>query len=231
MPWSDWIRTVELEPSLYAADFARLGEQIAVLMRAGVRVFHFDVGDGYFVPPITMGPIVLQSISPIIHEGGGAVDCHLMIFQPERHFEAFAEAGADSVTVHFEACEDLPAVVHAARQQELQVGLAFNPQTDVAAAAGAASQVGVDLVLCMSIHPGYSGQEFMPEAIERIRTLRRLLPQNVSVQVDGGVGPKNVRELHEAGANLLVAGTAIFAREDLPRAYRRLVQALAPEPD
>jgi ribulose-phosphate 3-epimerase len=226
MPWSDWIRTVEVEPSLYAADFARLGEQIGILMRAGVRVFHFDVGDGYFVPPITTGPIVLESIAPVIHAGGGVVDCHLMIFQPERHFEAFAAAGADSVTVHLEACEDLPAVVRAAREQELQVGLAFNPQTDVAAAAGAANHVSVDLVLCMSIHPGYSGQEFMPEAIERIRTLRGLLPQSVHVQVDGGVGPENVRELYDAGTNLFVAGTSIFGREDLPRAYRRLVQAL-----
>jgi ribulose-phosphate 3-epimerase len=218
---------VEVEPSLYAADFSRLGEQIEVLLRADVRVFHFDVGDGYFIPPITIGPIVLQSISPLIHDAGGVIDCHLMIFQPERHFEALAQAGGDSVTVHFEACEDLPAVVGAARAQNLEVGLAFNPQTEPAAAAGAANHVGVDLVLCMSIHPGYSGQEFMPESIERVRTVRELLPASVQVQVDGGVGPENVRQLYEAGANLLVAGTSIFGREDLPRAYRRLVQALA----
>jgi ribulose-phosphate 3-epimerase len=227
VPWADWVRTVEVEPSLYAADFSRLGEQIGALLRAGVRVFHFDVGDGYFVPPITTGPIVLQSIAPIVHDGGGAIDCHLMIFQPERHFEAFAEAGADSVTVHLEACEDLPAVVHAARGQGLAVGLAFNPQTEVAAAAKAANEVGVDLVLCMSIHPGYSGQEFMPESLERVRTLRGQVPESVHIQVDGGVGEENVRDLYDAGANLFVAGTAIFGREDLPRAYRRLVQALA----
>jgi ribulose-phosphate 3-epimerase len=227
MPWSDWIRTVEVEPSLYAADFSRLGEQILVLMRAGVRVFHFDCGDGYFVPPITIGPIVLQSIAPIIHAEGGVIDCHLMIFQPERHFEAFAEAGADSVTVHVEACEDLPLVVRSARALKLQVGLAFNPQTDPQAAAGSANHVGVDLVLCMSIQPGYSGQKFMPEAVGRVRTVRELLPPSVHVQVDGGIGPENVGELAEAGADLFVAGTSIFGREDLPRAYRRLVQALA----
>ena len=221
------MRAVEVEPSLYAADFARLGDQIQALLRAEARVFHFDVGDGYFVPPITIGPIVLQAIAPIIHDAGGAVDCHLMIFQPERHFEALAAAGADSVTVHFEACEDLPAVVHAARSHGLAVGLAFNPQTEVAAAAGAANHVGVDLVLCMSIHPGYSGQEFMPEALDRVRTLRSLVPESVPVQVDGGVGDDNIRAIHDAGATLLVAGTAIFGREDLPRAYRRLVQALA----
>jgi ribulose-phosphate 3-epimerase len=227
VPWSDWIRTVEVEPSLYAADFSRLGEQIEVLMQAGVRIFHFDVGDGYFVPPITMGPIVLQSIAPQIHAAGGQIDCHLMIFQPERHLEAFAQAGADSVTVHLEAAEDLPAVVAAARGHDLQVGLAFNPQSTPGAAAQAATATGVDFVLCMSIHPGYSGQEFMPDAIERIRELRGLIPEGVHIQVDGGIGPQNAREVHEAGANLLVAGTSIFGADDSSRAYRRLVEALA----
>jgi ribulose-phosphate 3-epimerase len=227
VPWGDWIRTVEVEPSLYAADFSRLGEQIEILMRAGVRIFHFDVGDGYFVPPITTGPIVLQSIAPQIHAAGGHVDCHLMIFQPERHFEAFAQAGADSVTVHFEACDDLPAVVGAARDHGLQVGLAFNPQTVPAAAAAAANDVGADIVLCMSIHPGYSGQEFMPEAIGRIRELRGLVPASMYLQVDGGIGPQNARDVREAGARLLVAGTSIFESEDISRAYRRLLEALA----
>jgi len=227
VPWSDWIRTVEVEPSLYAADFSRLGEQIEVLMQAGVRIFHFDVGDGYFVPPITTGPVVLQWIAPQIHAAGGHVDCHLMIFQPERHFEAFAEAGADSVTVHLEAVDDLPAVVAAARGHDLQVGLAFNPESTPAAAAEAAKANGVDFVLCMSIHPGYSGQKFMPDATERIRELRGLIPEDVPIQVDGGIGLQNAREVREAGANLLVAGTSIFGADDSSRAYRRLVEALA----
>jgi ribulose-phosphate 3-epimerase len=224
MGWNEWVRTAEVEPSLYAADFSRLGEQIETLMRAGVRIFHFDVGDGHFVEPITIGPIVLKSISPIVHRLGGAVDCHLMVEAPERHFRAIAEAGGDSVTVHYEACDDLPSVVRAARELELQVGLAVNPGTAVADAAAAAD--GVDLVLCMSIHPGYSGQEFMPEAVARVRELRGLLPEGMHVQVDGGIGPENIVGVHEAGANLFVAGTSIFGREDLTRAYRRLVQAL-----
>jgi ribulose-phosphate 3-epimerase len=194
-------------------------------MRAGARVFHFDAGDGHFIEPITIGPIVLRSISPIVHRLGGAIDCHLMVEAPERHFRAFAEAGGDSVTVHFEACDDLPSVIRQARELELQVGLAFNPETEVADAAAAAD--GVDLVLCMSIHPGYSGQQFMPEAIPRVRELRGLLPESMHVQVDGGVGPDNVADLREAGANLFVAGTSIFGREDLGRAYRRLVQSLS----
>ena len=226
MGWKDWIRTVEVEPSIYAADFARLGEQLETLMGAGARVFHFDVGDGHFVEPITIGPIVLQSISPIVHRLGGALDCHLMVDQPEKHFRAIAEAGGDSVTFHYEVCDDVSAVVRSARELELQVGIAFNPDTepeDVAAAAGES----VDLVLCMSIHPGYSGQEFMPEAIPRVRRLRDLLPNGVHIQVDGGIGAENIAQVRDAGADLFVAGSSIFGKEDLPREYRRLVQALA----
>jgi ribulose-phosphate 3-epimerase len=227
MAWNDWVRTVEVEPSLYAGDFANLGEQIDTLMRAGVKIFHFDTGDGHFVEPITIGPIVLQSISKQIHDAGGFVDCHLMTERPEKHFEAFAAAGGDSVTVHYEACEDLPAVVRVARACGLQVGLAFKPETSASYAAHAAMSSNVDIVLCMSIEPGYSGQAFMPEALDRVRTVREILPREVHIQVDGGIGPDNIRGVHEAGANLFVAGSSIFAREDLPRAYRRLVQELA----
>jgi ribulose-phosphate 3-epimerase len=225
VPWNEWIRTVEIEPSLYAANFAHLGDQIDVLLRAGARVFHFDVGDGHFVPPITIGPIVLKSISPQIHAYEGVIDVHMMTDTPEKHFAAIAEAGGDSVTVHLEACPDPAATARAARVQELQVGLAFKPETSPEQAAAASD--GFDIVLCMSIEPGYSGQEFMPEAIERIRRLRALLPEGRRIQVDGGIDVKNVREVYEAGAALFVAGTSIFAYEDLPRAYRRLVQALA----
>jgi ribulose-phosphate 3-epimerase len=227
MSWNDWIRTVEVEPSLYAADFSRLGEQIDILLRAGVRVFHFDVGDGHFIEPITVGPIVLQSIAPIIHAAGAFVDCHLMTETPEKHFAAIKKAGGDSVTVHYEACPDLNSVVLAARTHDLQVGLAFKPETSAAYAAHAAISSHVDIVLCMSIEPGYSGQEFMPEALDRIRVLRSVLPRDVHVQVDGGIGPENIKAVRDAGATLFVAGTSIFAREDLPRAYRRLLQELA----
>ena len=227
MGWNEWVRTAEVEPSLYAADFAHLGDQIDVLLRAGVRIFHFDVGDGHFVEPITIGPVVLQSISKAIHDAGAFVDCHLMTEYPERHFRAIAEAGGDSVTVHYEACDDLPAVVRAARAHDLQIGLAFKPETSAAYAAHAAVASRVDIVLCMSIEPGYSGQEFMPEAYDRIRTVRSLLPPDMHVQVDGGIGPDNARAVHEAGASLLVAGSSIFGREDLTRAYRRLVQELS----
>jgi ribulose-phosphate 3-epimerase len=224
MGWGDWVRTVEVEPSIYAADFSRLGEQIETLMHAGARVFQFDVGDGHFIEPITIGPVVLQSISPLVHRLGGVLDCHLMVAEPTKHFRAMAEAGGDSVTFHYEAVDDIPGAIRQARELELEVGIAFNPETSPADVAATAE--GVDLVLCMSIHPGYSGQPFMPESIDRVRELLGLLPDGMRIQVDGGVGPDNVRELRDAGADLLVAGSSIFGHEDIARAYRRLVQAL-----
>jgi ribulose-phosphate 3-epimerase len=226
MGWSDWMRDVEVEPSLYAADFAILGEQIDALLRTGVRVFHFDVGDGHFVPPVTMGPIVLESISQRIHDGGAFVDCHLMTETPEKHFDAIAAAGGDSVTVHYEACPDLEAVVRAARAADLQIGLAFKPETAPADAVRAATRAGVDLVLCMSIEPGYSGQEFMPDAFGRIRETRRLLTTDVPVQVDGGIGEENIAAVRTAGASLFVAGASIFEADEVAGAYRALVEAL-----
>jgi ribulose-phosphate 3-epimerase len=225
--WSEWTRDFEVEPSLYAADYARLGEQVEELLGAGVRVFHFDVGDGHFIPPITTGPVVLQSIAPLVHGAGGRLDCHLMVESPVRHFSQFREAGADSVTVHLEVCPDLPPVVELARHEGLQVGLDFNPETCVDQAADAAIESEVDLVLCMSIHPGYSGQPFIPESVERVRRLRELLPEAMLVQVDGGVGRENIRELFEAGARLFVAATAIFGGEEPAEAYRQLVGELS----
>jgi ribulose-phosphate 3-epimerase len=225
MSWREWVRTAEVEPSLYAADFARLGEQIEVLLQAECRIFHFDVGDGHFVEPVTIGPVVLSSIAPLVHGAGGVLDCHLMVDNPTRHFPQIARAGGDSATFHFEVVDDVPGTIMAARECGLQVGVAFNPESepeDVAAVAADA-----DLVLCMSIHPGYSGQTFMPDAVDRIRRVREALPERVFVQVDGGIDHETIGPAHESGADLLVAGSAIFGHDDLPRAYHRLVQALA----
>ena len=224
MAWRDWVRAVEIEPSLYAADFAHLGEQVQHLLNAGARVFHFDVGDGHFVPPVTIGPVVLRSIAPMIHALDGRVDCHLMVDNPAHHFQELAESGGDSVTFHVEAVEDVAAVMAQAREHGLGVGIAFNPGTEVDVAAEAANE-GADLCLCMSIVPGYSGQEFMDEAYGRIERLRTLV--DCFVQVDGGVKPENVKQVHDAGADLLVVGSGIFASEDLARAYRGLVEAVA----
>jgi ribulose-phosphate 3-epimerase len=224
MGWHDWVRTAEIEPSLYAADFSHLGEQVEYLLHAGARVFHFDVGDGHFVEPITMGPVVLKSIAPMIHDAGGVIDCHLMVDNPEHHFPQIKEAGGDSVTFHVEVSEEPWNTIKAARDLELGVGVAFNPETEVEVAVEAA--LGADLALCMSIHPGYSGQEFMPDSLWRIRRLRKELPSSLFVQVDGGITAENVLDVRKVGADLIVAGTAIFAMEDLTRAYKRLVKAL-----
>jgi ribulose-phosphate 3-epimerase len=221
MSWSEWARDVEIEPSIYAADFSRLGEQLSELAEAGAGVFHFDAGDGHFIPEITIGPVVLASISPLVRGWGGRLDCHLMVSEPERHFEAVARAGGDSVTFHVEACDDPARAIAHARSLGLGVGVALNPVTPVEIAAEAAAEA--DLVLCMSIHPGYSGQPFMPEALERIARLRSLLPAVVRVQVDGGVNRDTVRAAREAGADLLVAGSAVFWNDDPASSYRGLV--------
>ena len=226
MPWRDWIRgECEVEPSLYAADFTRLGEQISALLEAGVRIFHFDVGDGHFVPPVTIGPVVLRSIAPLVHDAGGVLDCHLMVDDPAHHFAEIAASGGDSVTFHVEATEDPDGVAARAREQGLSVGVVFNPETSPEEAAAFAGAAAAELVLCMSIQPGYSGQAFMPEALGRIRRLSELV--DVPIQVDGGVGEENAQAVREAGASLFVAGSAIFADPDPPAAYRRLVTAIA----
>jgi ribulose-phosphate 3-epimerase len=226
MGWSDWVRGTEIEPSIYAADFARLGDDLGALLDAGAKVFQFDVGDGHFVEPITIGPIVLQAISPLFRERGGILDVHLMVDNPEHHFAAFAKAGADSVTAHFEIMSGRVGETAAkARDLGLAFGLAVNPETRVEEVAPAAGPV--DLVLVMGVHPGYSGQAYIPETTERVRRLRELLPAGIPIQVDGGVGEENIEELHEAGATLFVAGSSVFDGVDPPAAYRRLAEAVS----
>jgi len=218
------MRGPEIEPSIYAADFADLGRDLTTLLDGGAKIFQFDVGDGHFVEPITIGPIVLQAIAPVFREQGGILDVHLMVDNPEHHFEMFREAGADHVTFHHEVVADPGPVVARARELGLCVGIAFNPDTEpdeVAATAG-----DVDLVLCMGVHPGYSGQAYIPETTERVRRLRELLAPQIHIQVDGGVGMENVRELREAGADLFVAGSSVFAHDDMVAAYRELSDAV-----
>jgi ribulose-phosphate 3-epimerase len=223
--WDTWVRGAEIEPSIYAADFARLGAQLEQLLGAGARVFQFDVGDGHFVEPVTIGPAVLRSIAALVHGSGGVLDCHLMVDNPERHIPQIADAGGDSVTFHHEATAEPERLAARARELGLSVGLAFNPETAVADVAEAGR--GFDLVLCMSIHPGYSGQAFLPESLDRIRALRAALPDEVHVQVDGGITAENVTAVREAGADLIVAGSAVFAADDPGAAYRHLAGLVA----
>jgi len=209
-----------VEPSIYAANFAELGDQIAELLGAGARIFHFDVGDGHFISEITIGPIVLRSIADLIHDADGVLDCHLMVTEPESQFGNVKEAGGDSVTFHVEAVDDPARAISRARELGLGVGVAFNPETPVEIAATAAEKA--DLALCMSIHPGLSGQKFMADAPERIARLRSLTAADLLIQVDGGISAANARHACEAGTNLLVAGSAVFWQDDPAAAYREL---------
>jgi ribulose-phosphate 3-epimerase len=220
--WGAWARAGVVEPSIYAADFARLGDQLEALLDAGARLFHFDVGDGHFIDEITIGPVVLRSIAELVHGAGGVLDCHLMVAQPERHFESVQEAGGDSVTFHVEVVDEPERVATLGRELGLGIGIAFNPETDVERAAAAAD--GMDLALCMSIHPGLSGQVFMPESLGRIEQLRSLVPATTLVQVDGGISAANVAQVRAAGADLLVAGSAVFWQPDPAAAYHELTR-------
>ena len=222
MSWAEWRRGPEVEPSIYAADFARLGDQLATLLDGGAKIFQFDVGDGHFVDPITIGPIVLQAISPLFRERGGVLDVHLMVDNPERQVPQFAAAGADSVTLHVEV--DWEPALRTAREHGLGAGLALSPGTPVEEALAATD--GFDIVLCMSVHPGYSGQAFIPESVERVRRLAEALPGGMLVQVDGGIGRENAPLLRDAGASLLVAASAVFGADDPAAAYRALADAV-----
>ena len=224
MGWSDWAREVEVEPSLFSADLSRLGEQVAELLDAGVHVFHFDVGDGHFIDLITMGSSVLQWITERIHRTGAAVDVHLMVEDPASYFEPFAKVGGDSVTFHFEAVDDVAAAIAAARRQSLGVGIAFNPETDPADLARTAGDA--DVVLCMAIDPGSSEHPFPERTYDRVRELRALLPPEVRIQVEGGVGAENIVALRDAGASLFVAASSIFGAGDPGSAYRDLDRAV-----
>jgi ribulose-phosphate 3-epimerase len=220
MGWDQWARGREVEPSLYGGNFAKLGDQVNALLNAGCRVFHFDVGDGHFVEPITMGPIVLKDIAPLVHARRGAMDVHLMVENPTKYFQPVREAGGDSVTFHFEAVGDVPATIAAARAAGLASGVAFNPETSPDAVAAVAADA--DLILCMSIHPGYSGTPFQETAYDRVARLREILDERMHIQVDGGVGRDNIQRLVENGASLLVAASSIFGNGDPASAYDEL---------
>ena len=198
--------------------------QIEALLDAGCRIFHFDVGDGHFIPPVTIGPVVLRSIAPMIHDAGGVIDCHLMVADPAHHFPEFASSGADSVTFHVEAAGDPRGVGAAARALGLAVGVAFNPDTDVADAVAFAHAAGAELILCMSIVPGYSGQPFLPESYARIAELAEPRRDPDPGRRRRRRGERGCRP-QPPGRAVFVAGNAVFADPDPVAAYRRIAAA------
>jgi ribulose-phosphate 3-epimerase len=219
---SELIEGPRVAPSILSADFAKLGAQVAEVMDAGARVIHFDVMDGHFVPPITIGPLVLSGIADQVHVAGGAVDVHLMIESPERQIEEFAEAGADSITFHAEATPHANRVLHGIRELGCLAGIAINPATPVEAVAELRGYA--DVVLCMTINPGWGGQAFLDSSLDKLERLRPLAG-DARIEVDGGIDTTTAGSVAAAGASLFVAGSAIFGAADPAVAYAEIAAA------
>jgi ribulose-phosphate 3-epimerase len=209
-------------PSILSADFSRLGAQIDELMDAGARVIHFDVMDGRFVPPITIGPLVLSSIADPVHSAGGVLDVHLMIAEPDRHIEAFAEAGADSITFHEEATPHANRTLAAIRELGCLAGIAINPGTPVETLTELRGLA--DLVLCMTVNPGWGGQSFIASSPDKVARLAQVAGE-ARIEVDGGIDADTAGSVADAGASLFVAGSAVFGSEDPAAAYAEIVAA------
>jgi ribulose-phosphate 3-epimerase len=201
--------TIEIVPSVLSADFARLADEIAVVTSAGVNVVHLDVMDGHFVPNITIGPPVIAKIRKV---SGLVFDAHLMISEPARYAEPFAEAGADHITFHIEAADDPQELIDKLHKLGCTAGICLNPETPVEAIEAVAPLC--DMVLVMTVHPGFGGQAFMPEAAKKIARIREIVGPDIRIEVDGGIDPQTAPIAASYGADTLVAGNAIFAKID-----------------
>ncbi len=224
-PTADQVCARAVAPSILSADFSRLGAQLAEVLAAGARVIHVDVMDGHFVPLITFGPNVVAAIADQVHDAGGIVDVHLMIERPERQIADFIRAGADGITVHVEATPHLHYALQAVREGGCAAGAAICPATPASVLADVAADGVLDLALCMSVNPGWGNQRLIPHSFRKLVALRELLPAHTGVEVDGGVNGATARSVAEAGANLLVAGSAVFGSDDPAAAYQAITIA------
>ena len=218
------LREPRVAPSILSADFSRLGAQVKEVLDAGARVIHVDVMDGHFVPPITFGAVIVSALADLIHDAGGLVDVHMMVERPERHFGDIARAGADSITVHVEATPHLHYTLQAIREAGCSAGAAICPSTPALALADVAAET-LDLALCMSVNPGWGAQKFIGHSLDKLRQMRGALPPAIALEVDGGVHEQTAGPCVDAGANLLVTGSAVFGSEDPAAAYAAIAGA------
>jgi ribulose-phosphate 3-epimerase len=218
------LRERRIAPSILATDFARLGDRVREVTDAGARVIHVDVMDGHFVPPITIGPLIVSALKEQVHDAGGMLDVHLMIEHPQRQVEEFASAGADQITVHFEATPHVHYAIKAIHEAGCLAGCAITPSTPADALAAIAPDL--DTALCMTVNPGWGGQPFIPEALPKVERLRQLVGDDVAIEVDGGVDEETAPRCADAGARLFVAGSAVLGTADPAESYRRLAAAV-----
>jgi ribulose-phosphate 3-epimerase len=229
------LREVQVAPSILSADFGRRREQVGEVLDAGARMIHVDVMDGHFVPPITIGPLVVSAIAEQVAAAGGLLDVHLMIERPERHVAEFAGAlqgpsgaGVGSVTFHAEATPHAAYTAGLLREAGVGVGVAINPGTGVDALAELDG--AIDLALCMTVNPGWGGQAFIERSLQKLPRLREALPSGAAIEVDGGIDTGTAPRCLAAGASLFVAGSAIFGAPSPGDAYAGIVRAVADAP-
>ena len=215
----------KIAPSILSADFARLGEEVRTVERAGADLIHFDVMDGHFVPNISIGVPVLKSVRKVT---ALPLDAHLMISEPDKYIEAFVKAGANSISVHEEVCPDLPAIAGRIRKLGARASIAINPETGIERVLAAAEHL--DMILVMSVHPGFGGQEFIPGALDKLRAIRRDLDRRglaVDLEIDGGIKVDNIADVKAAGANVFVSGSGIFGHSDYAKIIAEMRERVA----